>query len=168
MSKLYGIGKGKLYIAPWSETGIGTYRRTYNCPEFTVLPENEWDDHFTSEEGIQQKDDTVIVKAGVKLSFALDSLEFENIQLFLMGKKLGNVTIAINQEPGLYWAMKFIGADPRISSYTWIFPKVKIQPGDAFGLISESYQKLSFSGEVLSDEDQFPGRGMGYTQMMTT
>lgn len=87
MAKQYVLGRGKLYFDRFKEgtlTGEGE-RYIGNTPELSLSVESETLDHFSSEEGVREKDDSVTLELNRSGSFTTDWISPKNLSLFLLG-----------------------------------------------------------------------------------
>lgn len=82
MAQNYTLGRGKLYFAP---LGASKYEYIGNTPEFNVTIENETLDHFSDDEGVREKDDSVDLGSNRSGSFVTDNIKKENIARFFFG-----------------------------------------------------------------------------------
>jgi hypothetical protein len=83
-----GIGKGKLYFgvfADGTQTANGQ-RPLGNCPGISQSVEEETLDHFSSEEGIRQKDEQFIIEVGRMINVECDNISRDNLALFFLGQ----------------------------------------------------------------------------------
>jgi hypothetical protein len=81
------IGKGKLYFAPFA-TGTqtpGGERWIGNCPQVNLSREDELLDHFSSTEGVRQKDEQVTVETMTKGTVECDDVSKENLAILFCG-----------------------------------------------------------------------------------
>lgn len=77
----YTLGKGKVLFKPEGQEG---YIDLGNAPAFAVNLAIDKLEHFSSREGLSQKDLEVITKLGVAGSFTLDEPNAENLRMFVM------------------------------------------------------------------------------------
>jgi hypothetical protein len=91
MQNNYTLGRGKLYFArftdPLTQTPEG-FRYIGNSPEFSLTIDSETLDHFSSDEGIKEKDDSVPLSVTRTGSFTTDNINPDNMSLFFFGEKL--------------------------------------------------------------------------------
>lgn len=82
----YTLGRGKVYFARFA-TGQtpGPFRYIGNTPEFNLTIESETLDHFSSDEGIREKDDSVPLEVTRTGSLVCDDINAENVALFFFG-----------------------------------------------------------------------------------
>ena len=90
------LGRGKLYFAPFL---TGTYtpggsRYIGNTPEVSLNVSSETLDHFSSDGGIREIDDSVTVQTDRKLTFTTDDVSGDNLALFFFGSTSLQTTIA--------------------------------------------------------------------------
>lgn len=86
----YTIPKGSLYLAKPDERG--TWRRVGNAPEINFTLETTNTEHFTSEEGLQVKDDDIITRIDIGSAITLDRLHPKNLELFFMSDGVNTQT----------------------------------------------------------------------------
>ncbi len=87
MSDNLTLGRGELWFAPY-KTGTTTPRgERYigNTPELNLTIENEMLDHFNSDHGVNEKDDSIVLSTNRTGSFTTDNIHPENIALFFLG-----------------------------------------------------------------------------------
>lgn len=81
------LGKGKLFFDQFI-TGTKTKQgRRYlgNTPEFSQAIESETLDHFNSDLGIREKDDSVTLETNRSGKFITDNISPENVAMFFLG-----------------------------------------------------------------------------------
>lgn len=113
--KNYTIGRGKLFF----DDGTGQ-RYIGNTPELNLSSESETLDHFDSDNGIKQKDDTVDLSLTRNGSFITDHISPENLAMFLLGSADVLTTTAAtaltqtvaNVVPGLRYQLGASAANP--------------------------------------------------------
>ena len=89
MSNNYTLGRGELHFAQYV-TGTTTpkgERYLGNSPEFNLSIENENLDHFNSDRGVREKDDSITLQSNRTGSFTTDNVSPENLALFFFGSK---------------------------------------------------------------------------------
>lgn len=85
--KNYTLGRGKLFFArflPNTKTPDG-FLYFGNTPEFSLTIESEELDHFSSDEGVKEKDDGVTLQITRTGSLTTDNISPDNIALFFFG-----------------------------------------------------------------------------------
>ena len=85
----YTLGRGMIYFAQFGAgtTTPGGERYFGNTPEFNLTIDVENLDHYSSDQGIREKDDSVVLQADRSGSLTTDSIRPENIALFFFGSK---------------------------------------------------------------------------------
>jgi len=88
-SQNYTLGRGKVSFSrfkPGTQTPIG-FKYIGNTPEFSLTIESENLDHFSSDEGIREKDDSVPLEVTRTGALTTDSIRPDNIAYFFFGTK---------------------------------------------------------------------------------
>jgi hypothetical protein len=239
----YTVGKGRVYF---SKFRAGTqipegFLPLGNAPELNLTAEPQMLDHFSSQEGIRQKDKSILLELTMTGSLILDDIQLSNLALFFLGeygeitqaaatgatetldnvrpgamyqlgatttmpagvRKVSNVTVQVGASPAVLdvdymvngdlglltviegstiiidgadisltydvaastrsqvvsgtqqieGALKFVSANAAGDDKDWLLPYVKLSPNGDFGLISEEWQQLPLSLEVLKPND---------------
>lgn len=84
----YTLGRGKVHFSrfvPGSFTPEG-FRYIGNTPEFSLNIESEELDHYNSDEGIREKDDSVSLEVNRTGSLITDNIHPKNVALFFFGQ----------------------------------------------------------------------------------
>ncbi|ARB05716.1 tail length tape measure protein [Synechococcus virus S-ESS1] len=87
MARNYTLGRGKVHFArfkPGTQVPDGFFY-IGNTPEFSLTIESESLDHFSSDEGIREKDDSVPLEVNRTGSLTTDNIDPENVALFFFG-----------------------------------------------------------------------------------
>lgn len=88
MANNYVLGKGKLYFDPWDTNNATTGERYLgNCPGFDITINSTSLEHFSSESGIKQKDDEVLLEVTRNATITCDNITEDNMALFVIGNK---------------------------------------------------------------------------------
>jgi len=83
----YNIGRGSIYLSDLDSTGRPVaYRFVGNCPEFRITMSTETQKHFSSIEGLKQKDAEVVITEEMDLQFTFDEINFDNLAEQLSGE----------------------------------------------------------------------------------
>ncbi len=83
----YTLGRGKVYLSrfkPGTQVPEG-FRYIGNTPELSLTIESENLDHFSSDSGIREKDDSVPLEVSRTGTLSTDSIQPENVSLFFFG-----------------------------------------------------------------------------------
>lgn len=97
MSNNYTLGRGKVYFSRFASTSDPTptgFRYLGNTPEFNLTIESETLDHFSSDEGIREKDDSVPLEVTRTGSLITDNIDPENVALFFFGANSDQTIVA--------------------------------------------------------------------------
>lgn len=87
MAQNYTLGRGKVHFArflPGTTTPDGFFY-IGNTPEFSLTIESETLDHFSSDAGIREKDDSVPLEVNRSGSMTTDNIDPKNVALFFFG-----------------------------------------------------------------------------------
>lgn len=85
----YTLGRGKVHFSRF-KTGTQIPAGFYyigNTPEFNLTIESETLDHFSSDEGIREKDDSVPLEVTRTGSLITDNIDPKNVALFFFGEE---------------------------------------------------------------------------------
>lgn len=87
MSNNLVLGRGKLFFDRFATgTLIKTGERYLgSTPSFSLSGETQELDHFSSEEGLQEKDESVTLRIDYSGSLAIENIDKENMALFFFG-----------------------------------------------------------------------------------
>lgn len=94
--KNYTLGRGKLSFSRF-RTGTQNpagFLYIGNSPEFNLTIESEVLDHFSSDEGIREKDDSIPLQVNRTGTFSTDNINPQNVALFFFGDNSVVTTIA--------------------------------------------------------------------------
>lgn len=95
----YVLGRGKVYFARFTSGQTpGPFRYIGNTPEFNLTIESETLDHFSSDEGIREKDDSVALEVTRSGSMICDDINRDNVALFFFGTTATVVTSALTTQ----------------------------------------------------------------------
>lgn len=87
MAQNYTLGRGKVFFSrfrPNTQQPEGFFY-IGNTPEFSLTIESETLDHFSSDEGIREKDDSVPLEVTRSGSLTTDNIDPKNVALFFFG-----------------------------------------------------------------------------------
>lgn len=87
MAQNYTLGRGKVHFArflPNTYTPDGFFY-IGNTPEFSLTIESQTLDHYSSDEGIREKDDSVPLEVNRSGSMTTDNIDPKNVALFFFG-----------------------------------------------------------------------------------
>lgn len=95
LTKNYTLGRGELHFGqfrPDSQVPKG-FLYLGNTPEFNLTIESERLDHFNSDRGVREKDDSVVLQSNRTGSLITDNISYDNLSYFFLGEAL-TTTIA--------------------------------------------------------------------------
>lgn len=82
----YTIPRGRVFFDPFDTNGNPTGERYLgNCPSFTIAVETEKAEHFSSETGLRQKDQTIVIEVNRTAALTCDNVSSQNAALWLSG-----------------------------------------------------------------------------------
>ncbi|MGI9502801.1 MAG: hypothetical protein ACR2RE_07070 [Geminicoccaceae bacterium] len=83
----YTLGRGRVYFGRFAdgETVASEFRYVGNTPEFNLTIESEELDHFSSDAGVREKDDSVALEVNRTGTMTCDDIQAENLALFFFG-----------------------------------------------------------------------------------
>lgn len=88
MAQNYTLGRGKVHFARFlsgTQTPDGFFY-IGNTPEFNLTIESQTLDHYSSDEGIREKDDSVPLEVNRTGSLVTDNIDPKNVALFFFGE----------------------------------------------------------------------------------
>lgn len=87
MANNYTLGRGRIYFGKFGDDGVTAIGERYlgNTPECSFTIEAETLDHFSSDEGINEKDESVPLSTTRTGSFTTDNIDPENLAYFFFG-----------------------------------------------------------------------------------
>lgn len=88
MSNNYTLGRGELWFDRFADPIAMTLsgeRYLGNSPEFNATIESENLDHYNSDRGVREKDESIVLQTNRTASFITDNVSAENLALFFFG-----------------------------------------------------------------------------------
>jgi hypothetical protein len=83
----YQIPRGRLYWDPRNALDQLTGEEEFgNCPSFNIAIETEKLEHFSSQTGLREKDDSRVVQVNRTATVTCDNVSFENLAKYLSGQ----------------------------------------------------------------------------------
>ena len=156
----YVLGRGRVHFSRFL-TGTQTpegFRYIGNTPEFNLNIESEDLDHYSSDDGIREKDDSVVLEVNRTGSLVTDNIDPQNVALFFFGDasilsqaSVASQTLAIsNPQAGRSYK---IGASPsNPTGYFGIDPtgfEVAVAPGGATLVAGTDYE-VNFDAGLIT------------------
>lgn len=101
MPNNYTLGRGKVYFSRFKTGGQVPEGFAYigNTPELSLTIEQETLDHFSSDEGVREKDDSVPLEVNRSGSMTTDNISPENVALFFFGQDSTVTQAAVSAAP---------------------------------------------------------------------
>lgn len=93
----YVVGRGRLYFAVFAPgTRTPAHGELYlgNTPALSITTDETTLDHYSSESGLKEKDESVTLQSDMTGSFDTDEINLDNLALFFQGDRMANVTTA--------------------------------------------------------------------------
>lgn len=119
----YVLGRGKLYFAPFASgtQTPGGERDFGNTPDFKFSIKTSMLDHYSSQGGIKEKDDSITLEVDRSGSITVDNITPENLALFFLGTTDTLTTVAAvdgnetftDVKQGLYYQLGVTAAAPQ-------------------------------------------------------
>jgi len=82
----YLIGRGKVFFATLDANGYPqAWRDVGNVPEINLTVESEIYDHFSSREGLRERDLRIVLQQDLDMSFVLEDINMNNLSVFFSG-----------------------------------------------------------------------------------
>lgn len=88
MANNYTLGRGELHFDRFTNPvamTLGGERYLGNSPEFSATIESENLDHYNSDRGVREKDESIVLQTNRTASFITDNISPENLALFFFG-----------------------------------------------------------------------------------
>ena len=116
----YQIPRGRVFFDRFDTLGNKTGERYLgNCPSFTIEITSEKAEHYSSEAGLRQKDQSVVVQVDRMATLRVDNMSMANVGLFLSGAAAAadqsadsEATEELTVEQGLYYQLGITESSP--------------------------------------------------------
>jgi hypothetical protein len=153
-------GRGLLYIGEWTGSNPPSYPGDFNeignCPSLTLEPTRETRPHFSSREGLRERDLNPTVQLEYNVSFDCDELAAANLAKFFMGSLQLSGDIYGMTDYEKEFALRFVSQNPIGPNKIFKMHRVTLGPSGPLQLIGDDYLVMSFSGEGLADRTNNP------------
>lgn len=84
----YEIARGSVFLNPFDANDVPTgERHVGNAPAFAVAVESETADHYSSEAGLREKDDSTLIEINRTAKMTVDNMTSANVAMFLAGSE---------------------------------------------------------------------------------
>lgn len=122
MKQNYTLGRGEIQFGQFRPgTQVPRGERYFgNTPEYGISSEQETLDHYSSDEGVRKKDESVLLQLDYTGSLSTDHISPENLAIFFLGESMTQTTVAstavefsfANVEQGLTYQLGTSDATP--------------------------------------------------------
>lgn len=148
------VGKG---IVSFMKTGEATYRDMGNVTEMVITPDMTTLDHFTSRLGTKAKDLSIVLEKKATVKITMEEITGENVALMVLGTvdeaAIGGPEVEIFAQNVVTGALRFVGTNdigPKVTVDLW---HVSILPSGDFGLITDEWNNMELTADVLPAPD---------------
>lgn len=153
-------GRGILYIAEWNENTPPSWPDDFtevgNCPSLSLEPTRETSPHYSSRQGLRERDLNPTVQLEYNINFDCDELSAANLAKFFMGSLQTNDDIYGMMNYEKEYALRFYSQNPIGPNRMIKMHRVTIGPSGPLQLIGDEYLVMSFAGEGLADRANNP------------
>ena len=104
----YTLGRGEVFFNKFKPgTNIGEGERYLgNTPEYSLTNEVETLDHFDSDRGLREKDESVLLEISSSGSMNCDNISGENVALFFLGNLLTKSSTSVTAQKEVFTSWK--------------------------------------------------------------
>lgn len=104
----YTLGRGEVYFNKFKPgTNIGEGERYLgNTPEYSLTNDVETLDHFNSDRGLREKDESVLLEISSSGSMNCDNISGENVALFFLGNLLTKSSTSVTAQKEVFTSWK--------------------------------------------------------------
>lgn len=152
----YYVGKGVISFKKDEDTD---FVDCGNVPEFEWTPEVEKLDHFSSREGVRQKDRTIVLEKKGTIRMVMEEWNVRNLAIALLGEVSqdteGNSVIEIFASNAVSGALKFTGSNEVGPKFEWVFNRVDFIPSSSISPLSDEWGQLEVTGEAAAVDGSF-------------
>ena len=145
------IGKGFCIFKPEDESD---FFHLGNVPNFTWTPNVTKLDHFSSMEGIKEKDESTVTEQAATLKITMEEFTARNLALLLMGEvdddDPDDITIDVYVKTSITGEFRFYATNTKGPRWRFFLNKVQLTPQGDLSLISENYANMIVQGDVFS------------------
>jgi hypothetical protein len=154
------VGKGKV---EFKKTGDSVFRHLGNCSAFVVTPEVETLEHFSSLQGTKKKDLVIVLEQRATAQITMEEFTPENFALMVYGDvdeaAVGGPTVEIFANSSISGHLRFTGTNDVGPKITVDLYNVSFQPTGDLGFISDEFNEMEVTGDVLAaTSGEFEGK----------
>lgn len=136
----YTLGRGEVWFSRYltGTTTVEGFRYIGNTPELNLTIESETLDHYSSDAGIREKDDSVPLEVNRSGSLTTDNINPENVALFFFGSNATVTTGAATAQADSLTSIKL--------DHAYMIGATASNPAGVFGLDSGGTNTVAISG----------------------
>lgn len=160
------VGKG---IVSFKKEGDSVYRDLGNCTAFSITPEVDILEHFTSRAGTKKRDLIIVLLQKATCKLIMEEISAQNISMMLYGTAdlldADGPKVEIFGTSVVRGALKFVGTNdvgPKMNIELW---NVNWQPKGDLNFISDEFNNMELEGAVLSASSGPNVGKFGYVQI---
>lgn len=146
----YRVGKGSFWF---KQFGAADFRHMGNAPSSDFTPAIERLEHFSSMEGVREKDLSVVVQRSGTLTITLEEWTPANMALALLGTvdegAVGGPTVQIFDNDAIAGELKFFSNNDIGPRWNFHWYNVSFIPSAALNPISDEWGTIEVQGDVL-------------------
>lgn len=151
----YSVGKG---IVALKFEGDPDFVDAGNVSEFELTANLETLDHFSSRQGVREKDRSIIIQKSLELRMVLNEATARNMGVMLLGTPVitgDHAEIDILSENVRVAAVRFTGNNDIGPKWSFNLPRVEFKPSSALQPLSEEWMEMECTGEVVAVAGSF-------------
>jgi hypothetical protein len=145
------VGKGNV---EFQRDGTGPFRHLGNATAFTITPEVETLEHFSSMEGTRKKDLVITIEQNCTVAITLEEMTAYNAAIMMQGE-LDEAAIG-GPEVEIFGATELISGVLRFTGTNDVGPKITVtlynvqfQPDGDLEMISDEFNEMEVTADVL-------------------
>jgi hypothetical protein len=145
------VGKG---VVEFKQTGQVDWRHMGNVSALGLTPEVETLEHFTSMLGTKKKDLVIILNQQATIAITMEEITAHNFAMMTGGTvdeaAIGGPTVEIFANSSITGELRFTGTNDVGPKVTAILYNVSFTPSGEVGFITDEFNALELTGEVLA------------------
>lgn len=148
------VGKG---VVSFKRSGDSEYTDLGNVTSLVITPELETLEHFSSRAGTKKKDLTIVLEQKCTVKLTMEEFTAHNLSIMLFGTydeaAVGGPEVNIFDQTEVKGALKFVGTNDVGPKVTVDLYNVSFIPDGDLQMISDEWNNMEVSGDVLVAED---------------
>lgn len=145
------IGKGFCIFKP---EGEDDFFHLGNVPNLVWTPNVTKLDHFSSMEGIKEKDESTVTEQAATLKITMEEFTANNMRLLLMGDiddtDPNHILVNVYSRTSITGEFRFYATNTKGPRWRFFLNKVQLTPQGDFSPISENYANMIIQGDVFA------------------